>query len=514
MPLRVALLQQDVTGPKDQILQNAVKQIQSAVSQHQPNLVILPESFNCPYDEAALCASAEEIPSGTTSVALRQAAIDCGMFIVGGSIVERSSSGQLYRKIHLGDSNASAERATVNESALFTAGDQPVTFDVGSVKIGLGICWDMRFPELAAAYRRQGCQLLIYPSLCDVRTGGMHWELIARSLALNNQLFVAFCSPARDEKAKLVAFGHSLVADPWGEICVEAGEQQEVVVADLNFDLIEELKIALIQLGSFPTKQAAIANALTQIRSAVKDKGAKLVILPECWNSTYSTEEFGRSAEKIPGGETSLALAKVAEELGIWLVGGTYPEVDAGKLYNTCSVFGPRGELVGKYRKMHLFDMDIPGICTFSESSVLTSGKEFLTFSVEGLKIGVGICYDQRFPEFAAVYRQLGVDFLIFPSAFDTYTGPMHFELIAQARALDNSMFVALCAPARDTTKDYVAYGYSTLCDPWGRVLCRAGEKPEILAAELDLTLLEDIKKKIPVLKQKRNDVYELVKKK
>ncbi|XP_001864906.2 omega-amidase NIT2 [Culex quinquefasciatus] len=275
-----------------------------------------------------------------------------------------------------------------------------------------------------------------------------------------------------------------------------------------------KLKIALLQLDSFPTKQAAISNALTQIRSAAKAKGAKLVILPECWNSTYSADEFERSAEKIPGGETSVALANTAKELGIWLVGGTYPEVDAGKIHNTCAVFGPQGEFIGKYRKMHLFDMDIPGICTFSESSVLTPGKEFLTFSVEGLNVGIGICYDQRFPEFAAIHRQLGTDFLIFPSAFDTYTGPMHFELIARARALDNSMFVALCAPARDTSKDYVAYGYSTLCDPWGRVVCRAGEHPEMLVVDLDLTLLEDIKKKIPVLKQKRNDVYELVRKK
>lgn len=275
-----------------------------------------------------------------------------------------------------------------------------------------------------------------------------------------------------------------------------------------------KLPIALIQLGSSPSKQAAIANAITQIRAAVKKNGAKLVILPECWNSTYSADEFGQSAEVIPGGETSSALARVAKELGIWLVGGTYPEVDAGKIHNTCVVFGPKGEFVGKYRKMHLFDMDIPGICTFSESSVLTPGQEFLTFSVEGLKVGVGICYDQRFPEFAACHRQLGTDLLIFPSAFDTYTGPMHFELIARARALDNSMFVALCAPARDITKDYIAYGYSTLCDPWGRVVVRAGEHPEILAVELDLTLLEEIKKQIPVLRQKRNDVYELVKKK
>ncbi|XP_062537050.1 omega-amidase NIT2-like [Armigeres subalbatus] len=275
-----------------------------------------------------------------------------------------------------------------------------------------------------------------------------------------------------------------------------------------------QLKIALIQLDSFPTKQAAITNAINQIRIAAKDKGAKLVILPECWNSTYCTKEFPRSAEQIPNGETSKALSKISGELGITLIGGTYPEVESGKLFNTCPVWGPKGEFIGKYRKMHLFDMDIPGTCTFKESSVLTPGNEFLTFNVGEVKIGVGICYDQRFPELATVYRNRGCDLMIYPSAFDTYTGPMHFELIAQARALDNGMFVALCAPARDTTKDYVAYGYSTVCDPWGRVLSRAKEGPEMLIVNLDMGLRDSIRRQIPTQKQKRADVYEVVCKK
>ncbi|XP_058466206.1 omega-amidase NIT2-like [Malaya genurostris] len=270
------------------------------------------------------------------------------------------------------------------------------------------------------------------------------------------------------------------------------------------------LRIAVLQLDSFPSKKEAIENAINLIRTVVKDKRAQLVILPECWNSTYSTAEFANSAESIPDGETSLALSQVTSELGIYLIGGTYPEKDEDKLFNTCPVWGPKGEFLGKYRKMHLFDMDIPGVCTFKESSVFTAGNEFFTFNIGEFKVGVGICYDQRFPEFAAVNRQLGCDLLVFPSAFDAFTGPMHFELIAQARALDNSMFVVLCSPARDVTKDYVAYGYSTICDPWGRVVCHGKEGPTVLTAELDFDMCSTIRKQIPVLNQKRTDMYKL----
>ncbi|XP_055614766.1 omega-amidase NIT2-like [Toxorhynchites rutilus septentrionalis] len=270
------------------------------------------------------------------------------------------------------------------------------------------------------------------------------------------------------------------------------------------------LKIAALQLGSFSTKKEAIANANNQIRMAAKDKGAKLVILPECWNSPFNTKDFGRNAEQIPNGETSKAMAKAAADNNIYLVGGTYPEEDGGKLYNTCPVWGPKGEFLGKYRKMHLFEANIPGKVKYNEPSVNTPGNQFLTFNIGDLKVGVGICYDQRFAEFAGAYRQLGCDMLVYPSAFDTYTGPLHFELTAQSRALDNSMFVVLCSQARDNSQEFVSYGYSTVCDPWGRVMCRAGEEPEMLIADLDLRMLTDVKKQLPILHQKRNDIYEL----
>ncbi|XP_058116618.1 omega-amidase NIT2-like [Anopheles ziemanni] len=273
------------------------------------------------------------------------------------------------------------------------------------------------------------------------------------------------------------------------------------------------LRVALVQLKGQPTKKECIANAAAQVRLA-KDKGARLIILPECFNSPYSTAEFAHHAEEIPSGVTSQALAKLAADLGIYLVGGTYPEREGTKLYNTCPVFGPKGELLCRYRKMHLFDMDIPGQCTFRESDALTAGDQLATFTIGTLNIGLGICYDKRFPELTACYRQLGCDMMIFPSAFDPYTGPLHWDLLGRSRALDNQMFVALVSPARDPTTEYVAYGYSLLCDPWGRVLCRAKESQETIITDIDLKVCEQIKRQIPILNQKRNDIYQLLTKK
>ncbi|XP_055614769.1 omega-amidase NIT2-like [Toxorhynchites rutilus septentrionalis] len=270
------------------------------------------------------------------------------------------------------------------------------------------------------------------------------------------------------------------------------------------------LKIAALQLGNHSNKREAINNAVNQIHTAAKDRGAKLVILPECWNSPYDTKQFAQNAEHIPNGETSKALAKAAADNNIYLVGGTYPEEDGGKVYNTCPVWGPKGEFLGKYRKMHLFEVNIPGKVNFNENNAFTHGNNFLNFNIGDLKAGVGICYDQRFAEFAAAHRQHGCDLLIYPSQFDTYTGPMHFEVTGQARALDNSMFVVMCSMARDTSQDYAAYGYSAICDPWGRVMCRAREGPEMLIADLDLRMLTDVKKQVPIIHQKRNDIYEL----
>lgn len=204
----------------------------------------------------------------------------------------------------------------------------------------------------------------------------------------------------------------------------------------------------------------------------VAKERAKIVVLPECFNSPYRTDAFGEYAEPIPNGFTSMAMSKVAQECDIFLVAGSIPECDQKRLYNTCTVWSPNGQLVAKHRKCHLFDMDIPGICTFKESDVLTPGNSFTTFDVdETLRVGVGVCYDIRFDEFARVYRNMGCSLLIYPGAFDLYTGPMHWQLLARGRALDTQCYVATVSQTRDDTADYVAYGHSSLVDPWGRVV-------------------------------------------
>lgn len=176
------------------------------------------------------------------------------------------------------------------------------------------------------------------------------------------------------------------------------------------------LRFAAIQLAVGADKADNVSRAIASIRRAVTqtDRPPRLIALPECFNSPYGTKYFGDYAETIPGGYTSDRLSAVARELGVYVVGGTIPEragADAPtgeRLYNTCTVWGPTGELVAKYRKMHLFDIDVEGGVRFKESDVLSAGSEFRTINVDGCTIGLGICYDLRFEEHARVYRNMG----------------------------------------------------------------------------------------------------------
>ena len=117
---------------------------------------------------------------------------------------------------------------------------------------------------------------------------------------------------------------------------------------------------------------------------------------------------------------------------------GSIPERDGSNVYNTCIIVSPKGEIVAKHRKVHLFDIDVPGKITFKESDTLTGGSSMTTFNTEFGTIGVGICYDLRFPEQAAIMRQRGCNLMVYPGAFNMTTGPAHWELLQRARALDN----------------------------------------------------------------------------
>lgn len=272
-----------------------------------------------------------------------------------------------------------------------------------------------------------------------------------------------------------------------------------------------KIKVALIQCNVGKSREENLENASILIGKA-KQNGAELIALPECFNSPYGTNFFKEYAESIPSGPSCEMLSKNAKEYNIFLVGGTIPEKDDGKVYNTCTVWNPEGQLIAKYRKMHLFDIDIPGGITFKESDILSSGNSLQTFEIKGLKIGLGICYDMRFEELAKLYRLAGCKALMYPGAFNMTTGPLHWELIQRSRANDNQLYVFAVSPARGD-KGYISWGHSQITDPWGKIIATAGASEEIIYADIEAAECDKVRQQIPVGNQRRIDIYNTVSK-
>jgi omega-amidase len=204
-------------------------------------------------------------------------------------------------------------------------------------------------------------------------------------------------------------------------------------------------------------------------------------------------------------------LSNVAREKKLTIVGGSIPERSNGHLYNTCCVFDKDGELKAKHRKVHLFDIDIPGKITFKESDVLTAGDGPTIVDTDVGRIGVGICYDIRFPELAMLYAARGAHIICYPGAFNMTTGPAHWELLQKARAVDNQIYVATCAPARDPSAGYIAWGHSTLVGPFGQIVATTEHEQTTVIAEIDYSQTEKIRLNMPLESQRRGDLYNLV---
>ncbi|XP_034112930.1 omega-amidase NIT2 isoform X1 [Drosophila nasuta] len=272
---------------------------------------------------------------------------------------------------------------------------------------------------------------------------------------------------------------------------------------------INTLRLALLQLKGSSDKTANVRNAIIKIEKVVKDHQPHLITLPECFNCPYGTKYFREYAEQIPDGFTSQQLSKAALENQVFIVGGTIPELgENDRIFNTCTVWAPSGELIAKHRKMHLFDIDVKGGIRFKESETLSPGNEFTTFKIEGRKIGIGICYDIRFEEMARLYRNDGCEMIIYPAAFNMTTGPLHWELLQRARANDNQLFVVTTSPARDLAADYVAYGHSMIVDPWAKIIACADEGEQTVTADIDFAIVDQVRQQIPVFSQRRLDLY------
>lgn len=184
-----------------------------------------------------------------------------------------------------------------------------------------------------------------------------------------------------------------------------------------------------------------IKHAQTAIDAAASS-GANVVVLPEIWNSPYSSDSFPVYAEDVGAGESPSwrMLSEAAVRNGIVLIGGSIPERAEGRLYNSCFIFDGTGKQIGRHRKVHLFDIDIPGKITFRESETLSAGESVTVVDTDYGRFGVGICYDVRFPELAAICAARGCQVLVYPGAFNMTTGPAHWELLMRARAVDNQV--------------------------------------------------------------------------
>jgi len=249
-----------------------------------------------------------------------------------------------------------------------------------------------------------------------------------------------------------------------------------------------------------------LARAGELVAKAVR-AGAQLVALPE--NFALMRDDPpgtpNASAEEIGDGPIGSFLRDTAARHRIVLAGGTFPERIPGdaRVYNTSLVFGREGEIVARYRKIHLFDVDLPG-AVLRESTAVAAGSEVVTAKLSECTLGLSICYDVRFPE---LYRALvddGATVLLVPAAFTVPTGRDHWEVLLRARAIESQAFVVAAAQWGEHNATRRSFGRALIADPWGTVLCTVPDGEGVALAELDFARLEDVRRRLPSLRHRR----------
>lgn len=261
---------------------------------------------------------------------------------------------------------------------------------------------------------------------------------------------------------------------------------------------------AAIQMTSLPDLQKNLVQAEELIELAVR-QGAELVTLPE--NFSFLGEEANKIAQAVAiAQESEKFLKTMAQRFQVTILGGGFPvPVDTGKAYNTALLVDPNGQELARYKKVHLFDVNLPDGNTYQESNTVMAGTEMpqVYSSGELGTLGLSVCYDVRFPE---LYRHLahkGADVLFVPATFTAYTGKDHWQVLLQARAIENTCYVI--APAQ-TGQHYAlrqSHGHAMIIDPWGVILADAGDQPGAAIAEINPARLKQIRRQMPSLEHR-----------
>lgn len=266
------------------------------------------------------------------------------------------------------------------------------------------------------------------------------------------------------------------------------------------------IKLAVCQIRTETDKALTMKKAESMVSEAAQN-GANIVILPEMFNCPYDKKYFRPFAD-AENGESIEAMSAWARDNGIILVGGSIPEKDGDKLYNTCFVFDEIGRIIAKHRKAHLFDVDIEGGIRFKESNNFAAGNEITVFDTKYGKMGVMVCFDIRFPELARAMANRGAQVIFCPAQFNMTTGPRHWELSVRSRAMDNELFFVGASAARYEGFSYECWGHSTVVNPFGTVLATCDEKEQILYCDIDLSEVESTRKQLPTFLHLREELY------
>ncbi|MBW1917835.1 MAG: carbon-nitrogen hydrolase family protein [Deltaproteobacteria bacterium] len=265
--------------------------------------------------------------------------------------------------------------------------------------------------------------------------------------------------------------------------------------------------VALVQMHSTTDIEHNRLRARQLIQEAAR-RGARLVALPEHFAYLGPREEENLPTAQPLDGPLVQEFRQLAAELGIYLLLGTFPEIAAPgpKPYNTSVLLGPQGNLLAYYRKIHLFDITLPGRTTYQESRYVQSGQKVVTASLseEAFTIGLAICYDLRFPELFRFLVDQGAEVIILPAAFTLHTGKDHWEVLLRARAIENQVYILAPAQFGQHGPQRESYGRSMVVDPWGLMLAQAPDGEGVIYAWLERERLQRVRAHLPSLQHRR----------
>jgi deaminated glutathione amidase len=266
-----------------------------------------------------------------------------------------------------------------------------------------------------------------------------------------------------------------------------------------------ELGVCAVQLSSQADVSQNLERAREQVRRAAR-RGAELVLLPENFAFFGPEAEKRAVAQPLAGGAIASALADMAQESSVFVVGGGFPErsSDPDRPHNTLLVVGPDGAALGHYRKIHLFDVELGAGGSYSESAATAPGASIVVVDIAGFKVGLSICYDLRFPELYRALSEQGAEVLLVPAAFTLHTGKDHWHVLLRARAIEAQAFVVAAAQHGQHPGGRQTYGHSLVADPWGTVIAEASDGVGLASATLERARLDAVRRSLPSLKHRR----------